>query len=292
MSFSARWVCIPTPRLRASSAGLAHQVPAHRERRAWRHHDAQHRIPAGVVIGVDHAQHVLDDRALVLDQAVGRQAAFADADAHGAAARMEAHADLPRDLDLVVEPAAVRVKIEMVHRGGAAGEHQFRHRGFRRGLEHLRRQPLPHRKQRRQPIEQFAVLRRRQCAGQGLEHVMMGVDEARNDDVALEIEHFVGRLRQLGGRTDRDDAMIGNEQAAVADLAPRRIHGHQDVGVLDQHGPWHGAPGWRRHDEFDFATALAARCDLLMQDRFQFGAAGFRRKCSFPSPRRCGEGSG
>ena len=37
------------------------------------------------------------------------------------------------------------------------------------------------------------------------------------------------------GRPDGDDAMVINKQAAVADLAPRRVHGHQDIGILDQH---------------------------------------------------------
>jgi hypothetical protein len=27
----------------------------------------------------------------------------------------------------------------------------------------------------------------------------------------------------------RDDALVSNKQAAVADLAPRRVHGHEDI---------------------------------------------------------------
>jgi hypothetical protein len=85
---------------------------------------------------------------------------------------------------------------------------------------------------------------------------------------AIEIEHFVARLRRLGGPPDRDDAMISKKQAAVADLAPHRIHGRQDIGILDHHGP--------RHVCSSSGARCPARCDLLMQDWFQFGASRFR----------------
>ena len=90
---------------RASAADSRIRSAAHRERRARRHHDAQHREPRFVVVGLDQALRVAQHRGLVLDEPIRRQAAFADADAHAAAARMEAHADLGRRLDLVVEAA-------------------------------------------------------------------------------------------------------------------------------------------------------------------------------------------
>src|SRR5215467_3634491 len=251
--------------------GFAHQVPAHGERRARRYHDAQHRKPAGVVIGVNDTQHVLDDCTLVFDQAVGRQAAFARADAHGAAARMKTHPDLTGGLDLVVKSAAVRVEIKVVHRRGAARQEQFRHGGLGRNLDHLRRQTLPHRKQRGQPVEQLDVLRSWPCTGQRLEHVVMCVDEARNDNVAFEIEHFVGRLRQLGGRPDGDDAMVSNKQAAVSDLTPRRLHRHHDIGILDQQGLRHVCSSPARSARGMYCKADSCKTGSSLALRFRGG---------------------
>src|SRR6266404_6485311 len=85
----------------------------------------------------------------------GGQAPFGDADAHGATARVKTHADLTGGLDLVIKSTAVWVEIEVVHRCGAARQDQFRHGGLGRNLDHLGRQALPHRKQRRQPVEQL-----------------------------------------------------------------------------------------------------------------------------------------
>jgi hypothetical protein len=50
-------------------------------------------------------------------------------------------------------------------------------------IQHLRRQPRPHRVQRAQPVEQLGVLRRRQHARQRLVAVVVGVDQARDHDL-------------------------------------------------------------------------------------------------------------
>ena len=51
---------------------LAHQVGRDREWRAGCQHDPQHRVAASVVILLDQTARVAQDRALVLDHAVGR----------------------------------------------------------------------------------------------------------------------------------------------------------------------------------------------------------------------------
>ena len=75
---------------------LAHQVARHREGRARRRGHAQHREAARVVAGFDDPARVREDRVLVLDERVRRQAAAGFADAHRAAAGVEAQADRAR----------------------------------------------------------------------------------------------------------------------------------------------------------------------------------------------------
>ncbi len=55
---------------------VAHQLGGHRERRARRHHDAAHRAGRRVVEVMDLLLRVREDRVLVFDHAVGRQAAL------------------------------------------------------------------------------------------------------------------------------------------------------------------------------------------------------------------------
>ena len=85
-SFSARWVWSITPLSRASAAASRIR-PVETENGE---HGARptRTIASGarVVEGVDDADHVVEDGALVLDEAVGRQAAGALADAHRARA--------------------------------------------------------------------------------------------------------------------------------------------------------------------------------------------------------------
>ena len=50
---SARWVCSRTPASPGQRGRLAHQVGGHRERRAGRHRDPQHRVRRRVVVAVD-----------------------------------------------------------------------------------------------------------------------------------------------------------------------------------------------------------------------------------------------
>ena len=59
---------------------------------------------------------------------------------------------------------------------------------------------------------------------------------SRDHEVAAQVEHFVGRLGQLGGRADRDDPVVFDVEPRVAQLAARVVHGHEHVGVLDQQG--------------------------------------------------------
>ncbi|MGF6921279.1 hypothetical protein OKW28_005476 [Paraburkholderia sp. 40] len=175
------------------------------------------------------------DVRFALDHRIGRQAAVLASHAHAAARRMKAHADSARGHDAVVETAAVRIDIQMVARRRAARQQQFGHRGQRRYFDHVRREVRPHLVQVREPAEQLGVLRGGNRAREALVHVVMRVDEARNHEMAVQVEYLVGRLRQLRGRSDRDDPVVLDIQPGVAQFAPLVIHRDQHVRVLHEH---------------------------------------------------------
>ena len=66
----------------------------------------------------------------------------------------------------------------------------------------------------------------------------MGVDQPGQDEVARPTEALGGgrRGRQLGDRSDGDDAVAVDQHAAVADDATVRIHREDRVAGHEQHG--------------------------------------------------------
>jgi hypothetical protein len=61
--------------------------------------------------------------------------------------------------------------------------------------------------------------------------MVVRVDEARQHDLAAEVDHRVGGGRQPGRPSDLPaDAVLGIE-AGIAQLAPSAVHGDEDVGV-------------------------------------------------------------
>ena len=136
-------------------------------------------------------------------------------------------------LERVVEPAAVGIEVEVVAGRGAAGQQQLGEAGQRRDADHLRRQPRPDRIERAQPVEEARVLRRRQRAGQRLEQVVVGVDEAGQEDVPGQVDDVVGRSRQGGARPDRLDQVTAHEDAAVDELGAGVVH-RRHRGSADQ----------------------------------------------------------
>jgi len=176
---------------------IPHQAPAHGEGRAGRHHDPAHGEPGRVVPALDQGLHVLQDRPFVLHHRIRGQAARALADAHGAPCGVEAHPDLGGALEGILQPAAVRIDVEVVARRGAAGEDQLGHGGLGGDADHLRRQAGPERVEGLQPAEQVGILRRGHRPGQGLEHVVVGVHEAGQHRVAAHVQHRIGLHRQV-----------------------------------------------------------------------------------------------
>ena len=72
----------------------------------------------------------------------------------------------------------------------------------------------------------------RDVAGENLVEMMVAVDQARQQNMARQIEDAVRRCGQACSRTDLLDDAVAGEQAGVAQLAPLTVHGHEHVGIL------------------------------------------------------------
>ena len=222
------------PVLAGEYCGLAHQVAADREGRAGRHDHAQHRAMAGVVVVLDQTLGLFENMAFFLNHRVGRQAALATAHAHAPACGVKAHADLCSGMDAVVQLAAVGVDIQMVTGSGAARENQLGHRRLGRNRDHFRRESRPDWIQVVEPIEQLAVLGCRYNAGQALVHMVVGVDQPRDNHLAGHVQNHVGLLRQGFAGADLLDQVVFDKQAAAPDFPAFTIHCDQQFCVLDQ----------------------------------------------------------
>ena len=151
------------------------------------------------------------------------------------AARVEAQAERMRGLDRVVEAAAVRIQVEVIARGRAAGQHELGHRHLRRHVQHLGREARPHRVQRAQPREELGILRGGQRPRQRLEEVMVRVDEARAARTmprqSMTSSAAVGRVSAAPTPAMR---WPSHQHPAVGDLAARRIHRRDDRRIAEQ----------------------------------------------------------
>src|SRR2546421_12226352 len=82
---------------------LPHQLGGDGEGRTRRKHDAQHGVPARVMVVLDGALRVAKDRVLILDYTIRWQTTLRFADRHGAAGGVKAEAHLRRRRDLIVD---------------------------------------------------------------------------------------------------------------------------------------------------------------------------------------------
>ena len=236
----------------------AHQVAADAEGAARGHGHVDHAAVFSAVVLLDQALGVFQDGIFVFHHVVGRQAACALAHAHAAARGHKAHANLLGGVDAVVQFHTVGVDVEVVAAGGAAAEQQLGHRGLGADKHHLGREPGPDGVQPAQPAKQLGILHLGDGAGQALVHVVVGVDQAGGDQVALGVQCFTpasghgcgmlgGQGRgKLGGGAHPCDAVVADEQAGVAQLCAQARVGvvkRGDAGgVLNQQGG-HGGGG-------------------------------------------------
>ncbi len=103
----------------------------------------------------------------------------------------------------------------MVENGGAARGGELGQADEGAQARGLGRPAGPDRVVDPQPGEQVGVLAGRQRAGQGLVEVVVGVHEAGQHDLAREIQHNVGLLREPPGGADLFDHPIAGEQTRI-----------------------------------------------------------------------------
>ncbi len=135
--------------------------------------------------------------------------------------------------DLVVQPGAVREEIKMVGGGGAAREGQLGQGGLGGGEDILRVQARPDRVERGQPVEEVGILGGRDGARQGLVEMVMGVDQAGQDQVAGQVEDFIGLVGQTGSCPYLFDEAVANKKTTVGNLPLVVIH-CKDMCVCDE----------------------------------------------------------
>ena len=170
------------------------------------------------MIAPDHPFAVGQDGVAILDDTVGRQAAIAHREIHGAAADRHPEAELPRLIGLNVDRllASRREEIVMVRHRGAARHQELGEREPCRQTMRVGRQPRPITVKRREPGKELLVDRLRMGARQGLIHMMMGIDEAGQDDMPACIECLIHSQGGLSANChELGDLAVFNDQAAT-----------------------------------------------------------------------------
>ncbi len=178
--------------------GLAHQVRRDRERRTRCHDDAQH--------GARPRRHGRPRSAGAcpcrmacgcLDHRIGRQAALALAQTHRAARGVEAQPTWRRPASIA---SSSRQPLGKMYRWSEAVVQPLSASSASPSVVERRMSSRPHagpdRVERLEPLEQAGILRRGHGARQRLVQVVVGVDQAGQDDVAAQVEDLVGRRGQ------------------------------------------------------------------------------------------------
>lgn len=124
--------------------------------------------------------------------------------------------------------------VEHVADGGAAGQGQLGKADQGARVHHLGVQAGPDGVLGGQPLEELGVLRRHQAPREGLVEVVVGVDEAGQNDVTGEVEYGVGGGGQVGGGADLLDDVVYDVEATVGDFAALVVQGDEDGRVFDE----------------------------------------------------------
>ena len=199
---------------------LLHQPAGDRERRARRDRELHAGSRAGLVQQRCEALRLGEHGVELLDELVGRKAAVGLAEIHRAARGDDPHADLARRLHLGLDQplAALREHVVMVEHGRAARQRELGEARARRRVLRLGVDPRPHRVQLAQPGEEVGLLR--PGAREGLVQVVVGVDQARRDDGAVQVDALL-RVR-LGAAADRRDRRSRRRAASRSRARCRR----------------------------------------------------------------------
>ena len=92
-----------------------------------------------------------------------------------------------------------------------------------------------------EPAKQVVVLPRRQVSRQRLVEMVVTIDQAGQDDLALEVENRVGSGGKRRSRSDLLHDTVDGEQTGVGNLPALLIHRH-DERVLHQQSRHYAPP--------------------------------------------------
>lgn len=169
-----------------------------------------------------------------LDGVVRGQAAVLLAAVHRTAGEGEADAHLGRGADdRAGEVAgALGEDVVVVHGGGDAALGHHREGALRGRVRHLLVDARPRRVQRDEPVEEVVV--GGQTTRDPLVEVVVGVDQARGDEVTRAVDAADHVVEVLGGlaRSDRLDLVAGDDHVARGVLGVVRVDGRNRT-VLD-----------------------------------------------------------
>ena len=150
---------------------------------------------------------------------------------------MEADPELARRLDLGVDEALLplREQVEVVRRGGAAREQQLPEADPRRGGHRGRVEVAPDLVELDQPAEERRLLHARDVARQHLGQVVVGVDEAGQDDLAARVDAAIDRDPGGNGRRSHgENAIVLDQHVAAREAAARVVHRRHQARVVDE----------------------------------------------------------
>ena len=212
---------------------LGHQLLGDAERRARRERDPDHGVRRRVVEAVDRLGAGLEDRVAVLGDLVGRQAALRLPEVHAAAARVEAHVQLARGLDLDREQVAgaAREDVVVVGARAAAGARQRGQPGAGGGALDVAVDARPHGVELLQPLEQRRLLRH--AARGPLVEVVVAVDEPRAWRASRGRRCACPR-RRCCPRRPRSIAAVLDDDVPVGVLGARGVDGGDRAALDDE----------------------------------------------------------
>ena len=207
------------PILTRQHCRLTHQITAHTERRTRRHGNIEHTACRRIVILLNQALRILQNKVFFFNHAVRRQTALTLPNTHAAARSNKAHTDPLCGLNAVVQAHAIGVNIKMIATRRATAHQQFGHSDLRANLHHLRRKPCPDRVQTLQPTEQFGILHLRNRPRQRLIHMVMRVNQTRRHQMPARINDLIRQKRfgwQVSALPDKFDSVIPNVNRSIA----------------------------------------------------------------------------
>jgi hypothetical protein len=110
-------------------------------------------------------------------------------------------------------------------------------------VDHFRGEPRPDGVEAPQPPKQLGILHLRYCAGEGLKHRVMCIDQARNSPQSGPVDNFVGAFKVVGQfrlRPNPGDKAATDQESSVALFALALVEGCNRIEVLDKECGHHG----------------------------------------------------